>query len=157
MEPIIESGRRVGGRRGSRMDRQRVVWRRRRSLKPARRPATTPSKRPSTGNAKALRRQVDELAKKNYGAGGANAADFTVTFVPCDQFLLRFVGKYQRTGNALEEAVCAPSVGWLRTPPAFKPCRDMADQGGHRSAQAQGKRDHRLPQPSRKSGDANQR
>ena len=119
-------------------------------------------------HAKALKRQIDDLAKKNYGAGVANALDFTVMFVPGDQLLsaalevapdlvaygmakrvaiatpasliallwtvahgwqqvdiarnakeiervgrdlyqclLRFVGKCQRTGNALEAAVKA--------------------------------------------------
>ena len=36
-------------------------------------------------HAKALRRQVDDLAKKNYGAHVSNAVDFTVMFVPGDQ------------------------------------------------------------------------
>ena len=36
---------------------------------------------------KALRRQVDDLAKKNYGAHVSNAVDFTVMFVPGDQLL----------------------------------------------------------------------
>ena len=38
-------------------------------------------------HAKALRKQVDDLAKKNYPASFANAVDFTVMFVPGDQFL----------------------------------------------------------------------
>lgn len=38
-------------------------------------------------HAKALKRQIDDLAKKNYGAGVVNAVDFTVMFVPGDQFL----------------------------------------------------------------------
>ncbi len=38
-------------------------------------------------HAKGLKRQLDDLAKKNYGAGVADAVDFTVMFVPGDQFL----------------------------------------------------------------------
>ena len=38
-------------------------------------------------HAKALRKQVDALAKKNYGASVANAVDFVVMFVPGAQFL----------------------------------------------------------------------
>ena len=38
-------------------------------------------------HAKALRKQVDALAKKNYGASVADAVDFVVMFVPGDQFL----------------------------------------------------------------------
>ena len=119
-------------------------------------------------HAKGLKRQIDDLAKKNYGAGVTDAVDFVVMFVPGDQFLgaalesapdliaygmrkrvaiatpasliallwavahgwqqvdvarnakeiqavgrelhaslLRFVGKYQRVGKALEAAVKA--------------------------------------------------
>ena len=38
-------------------------------------------------HAKNLKRQIDDLAKKDYGAGMENAVDFTVMFVPGDQFL----------------------------------------------------------------------
>lgn len=38
-------------------------------------------------HAKNLKRQIDDLAKKDYGAGMKNAVDFTVMFVPGDQFL----------------------------------------------------------------------
>ena len=38
-------------------------------------------------HAKGLKRQLDDLAKKNYGAGVADAVDFVVMFVPGDQFL----------------------------------------------------------------------
>ena len=38
-------------------------------------------------HAKNLKRQIDVLAKKDYGAGVANAVDFAVMFVPGDQFL----------------------------------------------------------------------
>ncbi len=38
-------------------------------------------------HAKSLKRQLDALAKKNYGASVADAVDFVVMFVPGDQFL----------------------------------------------------------------------
>ena len=38
-------------------------------------------------HAKNLKRQIDQLAKKDYGAGVAGAVDFAVMFVPGDQFL----------------------------------------------------------------------
>ena len=38
-------------------------------------------------HAKNLKRQVDTLARKDYGAGVANAVDFAVMFVPGDQLL----------------------------------------------------------------------
>ena len=38
-------------------------------------------------HAKALKRQIDDLAKKDYGASVPKAVDFTVMFVPGDQFL----------------------------------------------------------------------
>ncbi len=38
-------------------------------------------------HARRLKRQIDALAKKKYGAGVAGAVDFTVMFVPGDQFL----------------------------------------------------------------------
>ena len=40
-----------------------------------------------TKHANALKRQVDDLAKKNYGAKADGALDFVVMFVPGDQFL----------------------------------------------------------------------
>ena len=38
-------------------------------------------------HANALKRQVDDLASKNYGAGVSGSLDFVVMFVPGDQFL----------------------------------------------------------------------
>ena len=38
-------------------------------------------------HASALKRQVDDLASKNYGAGVSGSLDFVVMFVPGDQFL----------------------------------------------------------------------
>ena len=52
-------------------------------------------------HATALRRQVDSLVGKNYGAKEDNSLDFVVMFVPGDQFL--------------SAALNAPTPAWLNT------------------------------------------